>query len=218
VSVWLTRIGLDLRSRPARSDLGDVVELHRRIMTLVPEGLGVEARRQAGVLFRLDRTRTGPALLVQTTQTPSPGRLPSGYGTVETREITPLLSALRPGLPVHYRIAANASKRLWKDTGRHLAKQIVPLDDADAEDWWRRKAAACGLRLLSVRADPQPPARGERRETGSFRHAVTRFEGQAVVLDADHLRDAVVAGIGRGKSYGCGLLSLAPTRTSDGPG
>jgi len=218
MSVWLTRIGLDLRSRPARADLSDVVELHRRIMTLVPDGLGAEARRQAGVLFRLDHTRTGPALLVQTTRTPSSERLPPGYGTVDTREITPLLDALRPGLPVHYRIAANASKRLWKDTGRHVAKQIVPLDDTDAEDWWRRKATACGLRLLSLRADPLPAARGHRRDTGPFRHAITRFEGHALVLDADRLRDAVRIGIGRGKSYGCGLLSLAPTRTGHGPG
>ena len=28
---------------------------------------------------------------------------------VSFRDITPLLDALRPGLPVHYRIAANAS-------------------------------------------------------------------------------------------------------------
>jgi CRISPR system Cascade subunit CasE len=217
MSVWLIRIGLDLRSKPARADISDVVGLHRRVMMLVPDGLGAEARRQAGVLFRFDHTRTGPALLVQTTQAPSPERLPPGYGTFQTRELTPLLDALRPGLPVHYRIAANASKRLWKDTGRYRAKQVVPLDDGDAQDWWQRKAEIHGLRLLSVRADPQPPARGSRSDTGPFRHAITRFDGQAVVLDADHLRDAVVTGIGRGKSYGCGLLSLAPTRMGNGP-
>ncbi len=218
MTIWLARIGLDLRNRSARSDIGNAVDLHQRVMTLAPDGLGPQARRQAGVLFRLDHTTRGPALLVQTTQAPNTHRLPPEYGTVETRDITPLLDALQPGLPVHYRIAANASKRLSKDNGHHRARQIVPLDGTEAEDWWHRKAETHGLRLLSARADPLPPARGSRPNTGTFRHAITRFEGQAIVLDGDLLRDAVAGGIGRGKSFGCGLLSLAPARTADGAG
>jgi len=31
-------------------------------------------------------------------------------------------------------------------------------------------------------------------------------------VDADLVRTALAVGIGRGKSYGCGLLSLAPVR------
>ncbi|MFE7128866.1 type I-E CRISPR-associated protein Cas6/Cse3/CasE [Streptomyces sp. NPDC057617] len=38
----------------------------------------------------------------------------------------------------------------------------------------------------------------------------TLFEGTAVVRDAEALRNALLNGIGRSKSYGCGLLSLAP--------
>jgi len=36
-----------------------------------------------------------------------------------------------------------------------------------------------------------------------------RFDGEAVISDVDAVRHAVLNGIGRGKSYGCGLLSLA---------
>ena len=45
-----------------------------------------------------------------------------------------------------------------------------------------------------------------------MRHAVVRFDGIGVVTDPDALRAAVLTGIGRGKSYGCGLLSLAWAR------
>jgi CRISPR system Cascade subunit CasE len=39
------------------------------------------------------------------------------------------------------------------------------------------------------------------------------FDGLAVITDPEHVRAAVCEGIGRGKSYGCGLLSLAPVRS-----
>lgn len=42
------------------------------------------------------------------------------------------------------------------------------------------------------------------------------FEGTADVRDAAALRQALLDGIGRSKSYGCGLLSLAPARGGEG--
>jgi CRISPR system Cascade subunit CasE len=36
------------------------------------------------------------------------------------------------------------------------------------------------------------------------------FDGIAVIKDAELVRAAVQTGIGRGKAYGCGLLSIAP--------
>jgi CRISPR system Cascade subunit CasE len=35
------------------------------------------------------------------------------------------------------------------------------------------------------------------------------FEGMLACTDADKLRSAVISGIGRGKAFGMGLLSLA---------
>jgi CRISPR system Cascade subunit CasE len=51
-----------------------------------------------------------------------------------------------------------------------------------------------------------------RRGGTRIRHALTRYDGIAVVTDPDALRRAVLGGVGRGKSYGAGLLSLAPLR------
>jgi CRISPR system Cascade subunit CasE len=41
-------------------------------------------------------------------------------------------------------------------------------------------------------------------------HKGTRLDGTATIRDADSPRLAVLNGIGRSKSCGCGLLSLAP--------
>lgn len=206
MTAWLTRISLDLRHPAARRDLRDITAVHRRVMSLVPDDLGDQPRHRAGVLFRLDHTTTGPVLLIQTTIPPGLDRLPDGYGSVQTRDISPLLKVLTSGMAVHYRIAANASKRSWKGDN---AGKVVALSGQHAEQWWQRKAEASGLSLRHLRAQPQPAAVGR---AIPVRHAITLFEGQAVISDPEQTRRAVLSGIGRGRSFGCGLLSLAPAR------
>jgi CRISPR system Cascade subunit CasE len=212
MSLWLARVRLDLRRPEVGKDLRNVADLHRRVMKLFPDGIGEQARRQAGVLFRLDDTPTGPQLLVQARMEPNPARLPEGYGTFELRKLRPLLDAISPGLTVHYRLAGNASKRAAKDTDKYRKGQIIPLNGAEADHWWARRAQAAGLTVVAGHSQALDSLSGESRVGQRVRHAVTRFDGVAVVSDADAVRRAVVDGIGKGKAYGCGLLSLAPVR------
>lgn len=210
MSVWLARLTLNTRHRAVRGDLSDAVALHQRVMSLFPNDMGESARQTGGILFRLDDTRDGPCLLIQAALPPSPDKLPAGYGSWDTRHLQPLLDALTPGMPVRYRLAGNPTKRADHDDEHHKKGQIVVLTATDADAWWARRAAAAGLTLLSTTAHPQPSATTTRRQR--VRHAITQFDGVAVVTDADATRRAVLAGIGKGKPYGCGLLSLAPHR------
>lgn len=213
MSAWLTRILPDARLRAARTDLGDAVAMHQRLMSLLPDGLGDQARTQTGLLYRIDYLRTGAAaVLTQSTVQPNLNLLPAGYGTTDQRLLDPLLDAITQGMPVRFRLAANASKRLWKSDGRHNAGQIVALGGTDAENWWRIRAEdRHGLQIIDLRSEALAHARG-RRGKSIVTHAITRFDGTALVKDPDAVRQAVLAGIGRGKAYGCGLLSLAPAR------
>jgi CRISPR system Cascade subunit CasE len=213
MSIWLTRLILDTRHRAVRADLRDAVNLHKRLMMLVPDGLGAQARAQAGVLFRLEETRSGVSLLIQSRQRPNLDRLPEGYGTAAIKDMESFLAHLRPGLPVVYRIAANPSKRLAKADANHKAKQVIALSGSAADQWWNRKATEHGLALRSLLATPMPSARGQNGQGQRVRHSLTRFDGLAVVTDPERLTNAIVEGIGRGKSYGCGLLSIAPARS-----
>lgn len=213
MTTWLTKITLDPRSRYARNDLTNVVRLHKRLMTLVPDDLGEAARSTVGMLYRVDETRTDTQILVQTQVPPDPARLPKSYGRVDMRDIEPLLDALEVGLPVRYRLAANASKRLGRKAD-HPGK-VVALRGADADDWWIRQSFQHGLTLRSFTTSSEGYARGKAKEsknTARITHAVTRFDGLAIVTDPDKVRVAVRSGIGRGKAYGCGLLSVALAR------
>lgn len=56
------------------------------------------------------------------------------------------------------------------------------------------------------------PAPGKGLEATPVRYRAVRYDGVLVVTDADRLRETVIRGIGPAKSFGFGLLSLAPLR------
>lgn len=217
MTTWLTRIAPDVRHQLAAADLTDAVGMHRTVMRLFPANLGDQARQAAGVLFRLDEDPQGTSILIQSGHEPDPARLPNGYGTIAVRSLDPLMDALRPGLPVRYRLTANSSRKLGRNTQAGKPLSIVPLHGVEAEQWWARQAEQSGLELRIVTAMSLDTANGIRtdRTTKNHQrqhHARTRFDGTAVITDPDTLRERITTGIGRAKSYGCGLLTLAPAR------
>lgn len=207
----LTRITVNRAHPAARTDLRDRVNLHKTLMRLLAAPDGPTPRKSGGLLFRLE-AGLDPVLLVQTAHTPHLAGLPRGYGTTDTRDLTPMLSALTLNLTVRYRItaAATASRpgALCPDTGRRSRGTPVLLHGHDAVQWWQRKAAQAGLQLTGpVNAAPQPFA-SPNRPAPFFK--LTQFDGTATITDPDALNAALRCGIGKGKSYGAGLLTLMP--------
>ncbi|MGW8376007.1 type I-E CRISPR-associated protein Cas6/Cse3/CasE [Streptomyces sp. ODS28] len=212
-ALWVTQILPDTRaSNDAQRDVENAVDLHRSVMRLFPDGLGDTARQTASVLFRLDEGPAGHQILIQSAVEPDLTRLSPGYGKARTKELTPLLAALRPGALVHYRITANATRKLGKNTTAGRPKQLVPLHGQEAEEWWLRQAERAGLQPRTVQNTALSDATGRRQGQHRITHARTRFDGLAEVHDVEALTEQIATGIGRGKSYGCGLLSVAPAR------
>lgn len=216
MTLWLTRIQPDPRHRDARRDLASAVGMHHRLMMLFPDGLGPTARQSLGVLFRIEDAAShsrAPHILLQSRHRPNLERLPQDYGTTTAKDITPLLTLLAADRTVRYRIDANPVRKPGHTTRAATgAKAVIPLTGADADDWWTRQAEEhSGLKLTSLHSTPLTAAQGQRhQDKRHIKHARTRFEGTALVTDPDTLRQRLLEGIGRGKSYGCGLLSLAP--------
>jgi CRISPR system Cascade subunit CasE len=211
-TLWLTRIIPDPHSREARRDFRNAVELHYRVMKLFPDNLGDQARRQLGVLFRAEETPQGSHLLLQSRTRPDLTALPPHYGHADSRPLTPLLDALRTGMPVRYRIDASAVRKPRKTTQElYGLKSIVALTGPAAVQWWQNQANQAGLKLDTVHTTRLDAATGTKgQDKQRIHNARTRFEGNALVSDPALLRQRVEEGIGRGKAYGCGLLSLAP--------
>lgn len=223
MTVWLTRIVPNPRSADAWRDLTGArgaIHLHHRLMALFPDNAGPSPRARFGVLFRTEETHNGKHILLQSTHKPDVTRLPDGYGTAVCRPLDPLLDALRPGLTIRYRCVASAVRKPGATTrALYRLPAVVPLVGDAADDWWERQADAAGIKPLSVSSQRVGMVRGPRGDDGpaaqqQIRHARTQFDGIATVMDADLLRAKITEGIGRGKSYGCGLLSIAPARNN----
>ncbi|MFF4248885.1 type I-E CRISPR-associated protein Cas6/Cse3/CasE [Streptomyces sp. NPDC001822] len=206
----IARIRLNPHSRDVQRDLRDATEMHRTVMRMVPDGLGESPRSQAGLLYRLDETDTTSTLLVQANRL-DPARLPAGYGQADLKSLTPMFTALRKGLAVRYRIALNPAKRERLPLEAQGKRgRILPLSGPDADQWWQRRAADAGLQLHVLTPTNMPPIRTRRQDPDGIRHSLIRYDGTATVTDPDALHEAILAGVGRGKPYGAGLLSLAP--------
>ncbi|MEU0059150.1 type I-E CRISPR-associated protein Cas6/Cse3/CasE [Streptomyces sp. NPDC006334] len=219
--IWLTRILPHPQSRDARRDLADAVGLHRRLMSLFPDGAGPDPRASLGVLHRVEDAPTGPYILMQSGHRPDISRLPTGYGAAATRELGPLITALHAGGQIHFRCVASPVRKPGATTRAHYnLPAVVPLTGAHADEWWMRQADAAGLKVLTLHSQPLDSATGVRGQRGTgqqrIRHARTRFDGTAVIIDPDQLRAKLTDGIGRGKAYGCGLLTIAPSRSRAG--
>ncbi|WP_413754912.1 type I-E CRISPR-associated protein Cas6/Cse3/CasE [Streptomyces sp. MMBL 11-3] len=221
MNLWLTRIVPSPISREAHRDLGGSaqgIRLHQRMLQMFPDGMEGPARAAFGVLFRAEETPRGPQILLQSHIVPDPSRLPDGYGNAETRSLDSLLSNLKKGTIVKYRCVANPVRKP-RTTTQEMYKlpPVVALSGNAAVEWWERQSTAAGLEPLHVNAQPLAAVHGLRGSKGpaskqQIQHSRTRFDGTARVLDPDLLREKLAAGIGRGKAYGCGLLTLAPMR------
>ncbi|QFX79497.1 type I-E CRISPR-associated protein Cas6/Cse3/CasE [Streptomyces sp. SYP-A7193] len=205
----LARIRLNPHSRAVQRDLSNATDMHRTLMRMVPDGLGDSPRQAAGLLYRLDVTDNFNTLLVQAA-TLDPTRLPNDYGHTDVKDLTPVFNALQKGLAVRYRIVVNPVKteRLPLENKGQRGKRIA-LTGPDADQWWAHRAHEAGLHLTTALPTPVAAVHGRGNNASAARHHLVRYDGTATVTDPDALAEAVLVGIGRAKSYGAGLLSLA---------
>ncbi|GAA3757383.1 type I-E CRISPR-associated protein Cas6/Cse3/CasE [Salinactinospora qingdaonensis] len=210
MDIWLTQIAVHPQcTRLWRRGLLDGDQLHRELMHLVPDGLGEQPRRASGLLYRAEITRTGLRILAQTCIPPQLEKLSHDFvHSAQQRCITGFLATLHAGMRVRYRIAANPTKRHGNTAEPHKRGKLAHLHGEQAELWWLRKATNVGLHPLQLHAAQLSDIRGTR----DTRHGVTQFDGTAMVTDPQQLHTALIEGIGRAKTYGCGMLSLGPTQ------
>jgi CRISPR system Cascade subunit CasE len=228
--MYLSRLLLDPRSRAVRRDLADCQELHRSIMSAFPQTQQPEesARERFGVLHRLEVDRRGNRLIlyVQSWEEPDWSRLVPGYleenSNLENPACKPVeekYRGLKTGAVFAFRLQANPTRKIdkknQKDGPRWHGKRVELRREEDQIAWLQRKGEQGGFELLGVRVQGQVKEQGRRQRRGSSDSPLTLaavvFEGHLRITDAGKFYDHSLArGIGPGKAYGLGLLSLAP--------
>lgn len=227
---YLSRLVPNPRSYAVRRDLADCYQMHRTVLAAFPdvEGSGREA---FNVLYRIDVERGGAVLLVQSGSQPDWRRLPPGYLASHTcKDVDEQYSGIAEGQRVRFRLRANPTKRLGKSSGDSARRRVDLRAEEDQLAWLQRKGRAAGFDLVKVRASlgigalgpieapdvrvtPADKVTGKCRE-GATAHRLTfgsvLFDGELRVADRNRFQVALRSGIGSGKAYGFGLLSIGP--------
>jgi CRISPR system Cascade subunit CasE len=107
-----------------------------------------------------------------------------------------------------------------REDGRQIGKRVELRREEDRLAWLARRGREYdGFALTTVRLDPAgrevdaaraDPAGRLLSRSRQLTFGTALFEGALVVTDAERFRAAFEGGIGPGKAFGCGLLSLAP--------
>lgn len=242
MELFLTRIELNPGSPDVRRDLASPQDLHRTLSGAfpaievgdnVPASQRTTPRRRFNLLHRVeyDRRTGTTVLLVQSGVAPNWDLLSNGYATrIQSKTLHDRYSAIENGMSLIFRLHANPSKRVARSDNSADARfldnekrrRVDIRDRVGRVGWLERKGRECGFEIVRLNVKEPVPlpgsaARGSvkfRRDRDSDQITIgsVLFEGVLQVKDAESLRLALISGVGPGKAYGFGLLSVAPIR------
>lgn len=218
--MYLSRLILNPRSRAVRHDLAQPHSLHQTILRAFPDDLDEQAER---ILYRLDQNpRSEIHLLVQSQAAPNWAHLQNNGYLLPVEAENPAVKAValevRTGQQLAFRLRANPTKRLGKSAAYDKGKRVGLYKMEEQINWLQRKAADHGFRVDSVMPIQQQRIQGRipRKEEAQDQaaHAAkffsVQFDGILQVTDPTRFLTAIQSGIGSGKAFGFGLLSVAP--------
>lgn len=220
--MYLSLLRLDPHSLHVQRDLRDPHHLHQTVMRAFPGVIDpdVKARAFWGVLHRLEiERRTDRILLyVQSRIAPDWSFLTQGDLVQDSapnpavKQIAHLFEHLTVGRVLRFRLRANPTRKVDTKSGpmgEHRNGRRVPLGDPDSQlIWLNRQAREHGFQLLQATIAATGSAQIVRSHSTGRTFQGVLYEGRIAVQDPPRFREALTKGIGPGKAYGFGLLSI----------
>ncbi|MBF2035776.1 MAG: type I-E CRISPR-associated protein Cas6/Cse3/CasE [Leptolyngbyaceae cyanobacterium T60_A2020_046] len=203
--MYLSKLVLNARETLVLRDLSNAHKFHQRIMQAFPDENSRENPRQDWhVLFRHEPD--SDVVLVQSALEPDWSKLPDRYlCDSATKQVNFTVDQLSAQHIFQFRLRANPSKRDPK-----TKKTIGFYHRPDQLAWLERQGDRCGFRLHSADVIPSPNVFGQKGDGAApIRITTALFQGVLEVTTPEPFLAVLQRGLGRGKSYGCGLLSLA---------
>lgn len=226
--MFLTKIDLAPERRLARKYLGSPQAMHAVVMGATGGNIGDGPGR---VLWRVNRGTT-TALYILSPLEPDCSQLVAEVGAAGTQartlDYSPFLASLDAGQLWAFRLAANPSYSASRGPGVR-GQRYGHVTVEQQRQWLVERAPRHGFELMPVDhvddegsdgavmvVHRERPVFNRRRSEGEGRDRVTInrtvYEGVLRITDPESLRRALIAGIGRSKAYGCGLMTLARVR------
>jgi CRISPR system Cascade subunit CasE len=215
--MYLSRCELNPARRGARTLLGSPQAMHAAVLASYPSR---EAEGPGRVLWRVDQLSRATWLYIlgptlpDLTHVVEQGGWPASGQAWDTRPYEGLLASVSTGRDFAFRLTANPTLST-RIKGREHSQRLGHVTTSQQLWWLLDRAEGWGF---AVPETPRGPAavvvsravRRFRRGSDWVTLATATFEGQLRVADAPTFRQSLVGGLGPGKAYGCGLLTLAP--------
>jgi CRISPR system Cascade subunit CasE len=204
----LSRVLLPLANAASHAILADVHALHRTLMAAFPTPAG-------RMLFRIEpanpRISADDAIiLVQSEDSPR------WFGIQPLRVMEPVKQvslSFSVGQRFRFRLRANPCVKQRRE-GKRNGARVPVLTEERRFEWLVAKGKGGGFEPQPCLITDEKTVTGAKIVGGhalSFRAVL--FEGTLSITDAARFRETVESGIGSGKAFGFGLLSLAAIQT-----
>ena len=223
--MYLSRLILDPRTRGVQKALADCHQMHCVVMSAFSHvgSANGNARSRLGVLYRVEGQRDRVTLLVQSHTQPDWPRVGNRFlRGHDVKLIDGYCDAIVTGSRLRFRLQANPARKIDTKSGsdgRRNGKRVELRTETEWLAWLDRKGHQHGFQLVSVKSaaavtDVKVARRGKsvgRKENNGTSLTIfsVQFDGRLEVRDRDLFQAALRQGIGPGKAYGCGLLSVA---------
>lgn len=220
--MYLTQMPLNPDRRSTRDLLSSPQRTHAAVLSAFVPGTGESQR----ILWRLDRPeRHRLDLYIVSPVAPSLEAVSEQAGWPNqpmwrTANYRPFLSRLDTGQRWIFRLRANPT-RSARSAPKARGRRTPLVRTDDQLRWLFDKGERLGFTITpgehgpNVRVVDQSKDRFERRSDGAQRTVTIQsatFEGVLEITDPGILSTALTSGIGAGKGYGCGLMTLAPAQ------
>lgn len=214
--MYLSRLNLNGQHRQAAQDGRSAYGLHQSLRWAF-ENAGIEGGPLPDGERLLWRNEGDQGLLVQSVTRPDWQALEDRWpGYLRAVQIKPLaLESLREGQELLFRLRANVTVNRWRDDQNReedpRTKRQALRGAVEQVEWLGRQGERGGFTVLGADIVQSGNVRLYKNRSASpvTLFAVT-FEGLMRVQQPEALASAVRGGIGKAKSLGFGLLSLAP--------
>jgi CRISPR system Cascade subunit CasE len=199
----LSRLSLDPRHAQVRRDLGNPYDMHRTLTRVFASG---HSERPPRFLWRLEPSPawSDPILLVQSAHSANWGELSQLGGYLKSEVVSKGLNLeqlIQPSATYRFRLFANP-------TVTREGKRFGLTSEEAQLEWLQRQGKRCGFNVSAALVTSSGVIRG-RKASSQISLQQACFEGILQAQNADDLASALRAGIGPGKAFGLGLLSIA---------
>jgi CRISPR system Cascade subunit CasE len=220
--MYLTHMPLNPQRRSTRDLVSSAQRMHAAVLSCFVPGSSAPDR----VLWRLDRPEPHRLdLYVVSPGAPSMEALVDQAGwpaqpVWRTADYEGFLARLESDQQWVFRLRANPTRSTRVTQGKR-GKRVPLVRTEDQAAWLTSRGERLGFRVAdgehgaNLRVTEQTTMRFGRHSDGHQRTvtmATASFEGVLQVTDPTLLRSALTLGVGAGKGYGCGLMTLAPVR------